>query len=211
MSWQAIDIAGVAARVFRISFSGESGYEINIPARYGKYIWEQIWQQGQAFNCVAYGTESIHLLRAEMGFIIVGQDSDGTHTPMDLGMQWIVASDKADFVGKRGLQRSVFSQDNRKQLAGLIPKDSSQILPEGAQVVLPGAIQGKDKGIGHVTSSYFSPTMQSGFAMAMVSGGKQRKGEDLEVMLLNGETVPVTVTGTRFLEAFNQQNQQEAS
>lgn len=211
MSWQAIDIAGVTARVFRISFSGEPGYEINVPARYGKHIWERLWQQGQSVNCVAYGTESIHLLRAEMGFIIVGQDSDGTHTPMDLGMQWIVAADKADFVGKRGLQRSVFSQTNRKQLVGLIPKDSTVTLPEGAQVVLPGAIQGQDKGIGHVTSSYFSPSIKSGFAMAMLSGGKQRKGEDLEVMLLSGETVPVTVTGTRFLEALNQQNQKEAS
>ncbi|WP_315980272.1 aminomethyltransferase family protein [Aliamphritea spongicola] len=177
MSWQAMDIAGVPARVFRISFSGEAGYEINVPARYGQYIWEQIWQQGQAFDCVAYGTESIHLLRAEMGFIIVGQDSDGTHTPLDLGMQWIVASDKADFVGKRGLQRSVFSQSNRKQLVGLIPTDSSKTLPEGAQVVLPGAVQGKDKGIGHITSAYFSPTLESGFAMAMVAGGRQRKGK----------------------------------
>ncbi|WP_271270840.1 sarcosine oxidase subunit alpha family protein [Aliamphritea hakodatensis] len=211
MSWQAMDIAGVPARVFRISFSGEAGYEINVPARYGQYIWEQIWQQGQAFGCVAYGTESIHLLRAEMGFIIVGQDSDGTHTPQDLGMQWIVASDKADFVGKRGLQRSVFSQKDRKQLVGLIPTDSSKTLPEGAQVVLPGAVQGKDKGIGHVTSAYFSPALHSGFAMAMVAGGRQRKGETLEVMLLNGERIPVTVTGTRFLETLQQTEQQEAS
>ena len=112
---------------------------------------------------------------------------------------------------RRGLQRSVFSQSNRKQLVGLIPTDSSKTLPEGAQVVLPGAVQSKDKGIGHVTSAYFSPTLQSGFAMAMVAGGRQRKGETLEVMLLNGERIAVTVTGTRFLETLQQTEQQEAS
>ena len=98
-------VAGIPARVFRISFSGEIAYEVNVPWGYGAALWEALWAAGQPTSITAYGTETMHVLRAEKGYIIVGQDTDGTATPFDLGMDWIVSKAKPDFVGKRGLQQ----------------------------------------------------------------------------------------------------------
>ena len=111
-------VAGIPARVFRISFSGEIAYEVNVPWGYGAALWEALWAAGQAFGITAYGTEAMHVLRAEKGYIIVGQDTDGTVTPFDLGMDWIVSKAKPDFLGKRGLRQSGVAAEGRKQLVG---------------------------------------------------------------------------------------------
>ena len=92
------------ARVFRISFTGELSYEINVPAYHGLHVWEAIMRGGAKHGITPYGTEAMHVLRAEKGFIIVGQETDGTVTPHDLGMGWIVSKKKPDFIGKRSLQ-----------------------------------------------------------------------------------------------------------
>ena len=104
MSWMEADIAGVRGRIFRISFTGEMSFEVNVPAGMGQHVWEAIVNRGKAHDLCVYGTETMHVLRAEKGFIIVGQETDGTATPFDLGMDWIVSSKKADYIGKRGLQ-----------------------------------------------------------------------------------------------------------
>ena len=151
-------VAGIPARVFRISFSGEIAYEVNVPWGYGTALWEALWAAGQSFGITAYGTESMHVLRAEKGYIIVGQDTDGTVTPFDLGMDWIVSKAKPDFLGKRGLRQAGVAAEGRKQLVGLLTVDPAEVLEEGAQIVATGQPGTPPVPmIGHVTSSYMSP------------------------------------------------------
>ncbi|HLS69245.1 MAG TPA: sarcosine oxidase subunit alpha family protein, partial [Kiloniellales bacterium] len=134
MSMAEARIAGVKARIFRISFTGEVSFEINVPSRYGLAIWQSLIRVGQKYGITPYGTEAMHVLRAEKGFIIVGQESDGSVTPLDLGMEWIV-SKKKDFLGRRSLSRPDMLKPDRKQLVGLLSEDGREVLPEGAQLV----------------------------------------------------------------------------
>jgi sarcosine oxidase subunit alpha len=92
-------VCGVPAMIFRVSFTGELGYEINVPADYGRAVWQAVWEAGQAHGMCAYGTEAMHVLRAEKGYIIVGQDTDGTMTPDDAAVSWAVGKAKSEFVG----------------------------------------------------------------------------------------------------------------
>ena len=169
-------VAGVPARVFRISFSGELAYEINVPTWYGHAMWEAVMAAGEPFGITPYGTEAMHVLRAEKGYPIVGQETDGTVTPIDLGMDWIVSKQKS-FVGKRSLSRSDTARPDRKQLVGLLPDDPSELLPEGAQLVLDPAAPIPMPMVGHVTSSYRSAALGRPFALAMVKAGRSRIGE----------------------------------
>ena len=105
MSVREGTICGVPTRLFRMSFTGERGFEVNVPADYGQAVWEALWAEGQKHGACAYGTEAMHVLRAEKGYIIVGQDTDGTVTPDDAGLDWAVGKKKPDFVGMRGLTR----------------------------------------------------------------------------------------------------------
>ena len=135
MSFKNAKIGKIKCRVMRISFTGEHSYEINIQANYGKSVWEKCMEVGKEFNITPYGTETMHLLRAEKGFIIVGQDTDATMTPIDLQMDWIVSKKKYDFIGKRSLYRSDTIRDDRKQLVGLLTENPEEVLEEGAQIV----------------------------------------------------------------------------
>jgi len=201
MSMQHFTVADIPARVFRISFTGDLTYEINVPARYGLALWEALIEAGQKYELCPYGTEAMHVLRAEKGFIIAGQDTDGTVTPMDLGMDWIVSETKGDFLGRRSFARSDTSRSGRKQLVGLLTEDPSFVLPEGVHVVE----QLKDKPpmamLGHVTSSYMSPNVGRSIAMALIKDGFNRKGSSLDVSLMDGSSHRVTVTDPVFLNA----------
>ncbi|MEX0583909.1 MAG: aminomethyltransferase family protein, partial [Sneathiella sp.] len=171
--------AGIDARVFRISFTGELTYEINVPWACGRALWEAVMDAGTEFDITPYGTESMHILRAEKGFIIVGQETDGTTTPLDLGMDWIVSRVKPDFIGKRSFSRSDTAREDRKQLVGLLTDNREEILPEGAQLVFdPNAVKPMPM-VGHVTSSYYSATLGRSIALALVKGGHHRKGEKI--------------------------------
>jgi sarcosine oxidase subunit alpha len=175
MTWREAVVAGVAARVFRISFSGELAYEINVPTWHGRGMWEAVMAAGEPFGITPYGTEAMHVLRAEKGYPIVGQETDGSVTPVDLGMDWIVSKQKS-FVGKRSLARSDTARADRKQLVGLIPDNPAELLPEGAQLVLDPSAPIPIPMVGHVTSSYRSATLGSSFALAMVEAGRSRIG-----------------------------------
>ena len=131
MSFKKAYLNNVECRIMRISFTGEHSYEININSKYGKSLWEKCIEAGKEFNITPYGTETMHLLRAEKGFIIVGQDTDGTMTPVDLQMDWIVSKKKYDFIGKRSLYRSDTIREDRKQLVGLLTDDPNEILKKG--------------------------------------------------------------------------------
>ena len=201
MSYKETKIGKIQCRIMRISFTGELSYEINVQANYGKSLWEQCMDIGKEFNITPYGTETMHLLRAEKGFIIVGQDTDGTITPIDLQMDWIVSKKKYDFIGKRSLYRSDTMREDRKQLVGLLTDNSKEILEEGAQIVSE-LNQNPIKMLGHVTSSYYSPNLNKSIALAVVRGGKEMMGKKLFIPM-EGRSINVTVVNPVFFDKEN--------
>jgi sarcosine oxidase subunit alpha len=196
-------ICGAPVRLFRVSFTGERGYEINVPSRYGRALWEKLYEAGQAFGATPYGTESMHVLRAEKGYIIVGQDTDGTLTPDDAGLGWAVGKAKPDFVGKRSLSRSDMLKADRKQLVGLLTADPAVVLEEGAQIVLEPNQPSPMKMVGHVTSSYFSATLGRSIALAVIEGGRAREGQTVHIPMPGRITHAASITGTVFVDPEN--------
>ena len=201
MSFKEAMISKIKCRIMRISFTGELSYEINIQANYGESLWNQCIDAGKEFNITPYGTETMHLLRAEKGFIIVGQDTDGTMTPIDLQMDWIVSKKKYDFIGKRSLYRSDTMKEERKQLVGLITENPKEVLEEGAQLVAE-LNQSPVEMLGHVTSSYFSPNLNKSIALAVVRGGKNMMGKKLYVPM-EDRAINVTIVDPVFLDKEN--------
>jgi len=176
MQMREADVAGIPARVFRVSFSGELSYEINVPADHGLDLWERLIAAGMPHGITPYGTEAMHVLRAEKGYIIVGQETDGSVTPIDLGMGALVSREK-DFLGRRSLARSDTARADRRQLVGVLPDNPEEVLPEGAQLVAESGRTRPAAMIGHVTSSYFGARLGRSFALALVAGGRGRHGE----------------------------------
>jgi len=174
-------VAGIPARLFRVSFTGELGYEINVPADHGRAVWEAVMEAGRPHGITPYGTETMHVLRAEKGYIIVGQETDGTATPDDAGLGWAIGRAKPDFVGRRSLTRSALAAQGRKQLVGLLTEDAKLVVEEGAQIIADANAAPGTRPIGHVTSSYFSATLDRSIALAMIAGGRDRTGATLYV------------------------------
>ncbi|WP_355661743.1 sarcosine oxidase subunit alpha [Halomonas salifodinae] len=201
MEWRSGKVAGVPARVYRISFTGELTFEINVQANYAMHVWQTLFKHGEKYGLTPYGTETMHVLRAEKGFIIVGQDTDGSVTPEDLGMQWCVGYDKPfSWIGKRALTRSDTKRENRKQLVGLKPKDPKVVLEEGAQIVFDPKHAIPMPMAGHVTSSYYSPTLDSGFALAVVKGGHKKMGETVYLPMADGQTHEAEIVSPIFYD-----------
>jgi sarcosine oxidase subunit alpha len=181
MSIRTGHICGVPTRLFRVSFTGELGFEVNVAADYAPAVWEAIFAAGASYGITPYGTETMHVLRAEKGYIIVGQETDGTATPDDVGLGWAVGKAKRDFVGKRSLARAAMARPDRKQLVGLLTEDPAIVLEEGAQIVADPGQKVPMTMLGHVTSSYRSPTLDRSIALAMVAGGRALTGKSLHV------------------------------
>jgi sarcosine oxidase subunit alpha len=188
---------GVPVRLARISFSGELAWEVSVDGWHAAAVWRHLLDLGAPHGITPYGTETMHVLRAEKGYPIIGQDTDGTVTPQDLGMDWVVSKKKPDFVGRRSFARPSNRDPLRKQLVGLLPVDPDLKLPEGSQIVeLTDALPPPPVPmLGHVTSSYRSAALGRTFALALVEGGHARIGERLTVPV-GGALVPVEVTGS---------------
>jgi sarcosine oxidase subunit alpha len=201
MSVREGEVAGIAARIFRISFSGALGYEIAVPASRAYELWTTLIGAGERFGITPYGTEAMHVLRAEKGFIIAGQDTDGSVTPIDLGMDRMVAMGK-DFIGKRSLARADLLRRDRKQLVGLLTDDPDAVLPEGVHVVEEVTPPPMPM-LGHVTSSYYSAVLRRSIALALIRGGVARIGGELHAMV-DGVAVKVNVVAPRFLNDSNE-------
>jgi sarcosine oxidase subunit alpha len=195
------ETAGIPVRLHRITFSGELAYELWTPSWYGLALWEAAMTAGEPLGIAPYGTEALHILRAEKGYIICGQETDGTVTPQDLGMGWIVSKKKA-FVGQRSHRRSDVTRPDRKQLVGLLPVDGAQLLPEGAQLLLQPNGGAPIRTVGHVTSSYRSATLGRTFALAMLQSGRERFGSTVYAPR-NGHVVAATVTEPIFYDKEN--------
>ena len=199
MTWRDTTLDGVPVRLARISFSGELAYEVYVSPWHAVAVWQRLVEAGRPYGITPYGTETMHVLRAEKGYPIIGQDTDGTVTPQDLGMSWAISKKKPDFVGKRSFARVANQDPLRKHLVGLLPVDRQTVLPEGSQIVefcvgdqLPPPPVPM---LGHVTSSYRSAELERPFALALVKGGRSRIGETVHVPV-NGTLVPVEVTGS---------------
>ncbi|XOK14472.1 sarcosine oxidase subunit alpha [Agrobacterium tumefaciens] len=201
MSCVECTVAGMPARLFRVSFTGEIGFEVNVPAPLGRKLWEILWEAGQQYGITPYGTETMHVLRAEKGYIIVGQDTDGTVTPYDAAMGWAVGKNKPDFVGKRGLARPDLVAKDRRHLVGLLTEDRSK-LEEGAQIVFDPKQPIPMKMVGHVTSSYHSDAAGQPIALALVEGGHERMGETVYIPMLD-RTIAAKITGMVFVDPEN--------
>jgi sarcosine oxidase subunit alpha len=205
MSLREGRVAGAPARVSRVSFTGELSFEVAVPASRGFEVWEALAEAGARWDVTPHGTEALHVLRCEKGYFVVGHETDGTVSPLDLGLERLLARDR-DFVGRRSLARTDTRRSDRKQLVGLRTDDPAEVLPQGAQLVSAGDAAAGSMGgpgrppipmAGHVTSSYWSPTLGRSIALALVRGGRARHGEPL-VAPLPDRTVGVTIVDPRF-------------
>jgi sarcosine oxidase subunit alpha len=199
MTFRDGTVAGVPARVARVSFTGELSFEVMVAGWHGLYVWDAVMAAGERFGVTPYGTETMHVLRAEKGFVIVGQDTDGTVTPFDLGMDWIVNMGKGDFVGRRSLARADTSRSGRKQLVGLLPLGGDELLLEGAQLVLEDTRSVPMRMAGHVTSSYRSAALGRTFALGMLEHGHALHGRAVFAPSPTG-TIAATVTEPVFYD-----------
>ena len=199
MSVRTGTVAGVPARIFRISFAGELSFEVNVDAGYGLHVWEAAMEAGEEFDITPYGTEAMHVLRAEKGYVIVGQDTDGSVTPVDLGVGRMVSRRK-DFLGRRSLAMEHLVREDRKQLVGLLTEDDQEVLPEGGQIVDDPSARTPVPMLGHVTSSYYSPNLGRSIAMGIVKGGRRREGDLVHVSIGAGRSIPARIASASFYD-----------
>ncbi|MEM1378442.1 MAG: glycine cleavage T C-terminal barrel domain-containing protein, partial [Pseudomonadota bacterium] len=200
MSMREGKICGIQTRLFRMSFAGEDGFEINVPSDYGKAVWDILMADVDVVGGCAYGTETMHVLRAEKGYIIVGQDTDGTVTPHDAGLSWAVGKKKQDFVGIRGLMRPDLVAAGRRQLIGLKSLDGKTVLEEGAQLVDTPDQSPPFKMVGWVSSAYWSENCGMPIVMALLEGGFERVGDKLYASAAGDGFVEVEVCDPVFYD-----------
>lgn len=200
MGWSQGDIAGIPARIFRISFSGELSYEIAVPANRGLELWERLHEVGRDLGITPYGTEAMHVMRAEKGFIMIGDETDGTIIPQDLGLDWAISKKKADYIGKRAQRRSHMTGGTRWKLVGL-ESLSGKVIPDGAYAVADGTNgNGQRKTQGRVTSSYHSPTLDKPIAMGLVRHGPSRMGQVLDFPMPDGAVMQARIVDPVFYD-----------
>jgi len=200
MQWADGTLAGFPVRVYRISFSGELSYEIAVPASHGAAFWAACLEAGKALGAMPYGTECLHVMRAEKGFIMIGDETDGTIIPQDLGLDWAISKKKADFLGKRGQERTYLSSPDRWKLVGFETLDGS-VIPDGAYIIADGVnANGQRNTQGRVTSTYYSPTLKRGIAMGLLYQGPSRMGEVVEFNTVAGGTVKARVRDCVFYD-----------
>jgi sarcosine oxidase, subunit alpha len=196
MTLTPAQLDGVPLRVMRASFSGELGYEINIPAHHARALLERLWLLAPRFDATTYGVEALQTMRIEKGYIHIGTDTDGTTQPGDIGFGRSIDNKAVNFVGRRSLGRSGSRDSDRPQLVGLMATDRRRLLSVGAHLAktpAPGLSEG------HVTSSAVSPELGHPIALAMLNGGASRRGERIGVHHL-GTTVEAEVVGLPFID-----------
>ena len=203
MTFQFHEYEDTPIRILRASFTGEMGYEIYVPSNQALKIWEKIISFGKEFGLMPYGTETMHLLRAEKGYIIVGQDTDGSITPLDLGLDWMIGKSKKDFLGKRSLIRSDTVRKDRKQLVGILPINKNDRLEEGQHIILDKEIKTPMPMLGHITSCYQSPTLGHNFALAVIKNGQSLIGTKAFASTPELKTIEVEIVEPIFYDKEN--------
>lgn len=200
MAWADGELAGIPVRNYRISFSGELSYEIAVPANLGRALWDKLLDAGAEFGVMPYGTEALHVMRAEKGFIMIGDETDGTVIPQDLNLDWAISKKKEDFIGKRAQEREYMVNPNRWKLVGLETLDGS-VLPDGSYAIADGINDnGQRNTQGRVTSTYYSPTLDRGIAMGLVHNGPDRMGDVIEFNTTSGGTIKAKIVDPVFYD-----------
>jgi len=190
---------GVSARIFRISFSGELAYEINVPSDYGMFMWEKLIEIGEEFNMQPYGTEALSTLRIEMGHV-AGPELDGRTIPYDVSLEGLV-SKKKDFIGKRSLVKEAFKKEDRQKIVGLVPLDRKSSIPEGSHLVEDSKAKLPNPKLGHVSSSCWSVENNNPFSLAILKDGKNMIGKKLyAVSPLKNTSIEVEVISSHYVD-----------
>jgi sarcosine oxidase subunit alpha len=187
-------VAGFAARLARVSFTGELSYEVNVRARDGLALWERMLAVGASFGLVPVGSESNHVLRVEKGFLSLGHEVDGTADPVDLGLGWAMSKTKPDFLGRRSVLLRRAGDRPRRELVGLLTAESQRLVTEGAPITPGGRREASE---GFVSACIWSPVQQRSVALGLLTNGRQRLGETVWIRLKD-EVVPAVVTAPCF-------------
>jgi sarcosine oxidase subunit alpha len=196
MTLRASTFDGVPLRVLRASFSGELGYELNVPADHTERLFARVWERASEIGGTPYGIEALQVLRIEKGYLHIGTDTDGTTLPADVGLARGIERKAAAFVGRRSLSRPSALDPQRLQLVGLEPVDGRTPLHVGAHIAPhapPAPIEGR------VTSSCLSPALGRPIALALLARGAQRIGEHVRVWHLGMEAA-ARVVKTPFVD-----------
>ena len=197
MAWAEGRLHGLPCRIARVSFTGERSYEISVPARYGCALWRRLGSLGAPMGAMAYGIESLSVLRAEKGYILIGTDTDGMTLPVDLGVEAPLRNKQMDFIGKRSLLTPDATRPDRRQLVGLLPDDRGFVPAVGSHAI--EARDGATRSIGWVTTACTSPALKRSVALGMIEGGRARMGESVTLFHL-GATSTATVTAPVFFD-----------
>ena len=199
MGYVESNLFGVHARIFRISFSGELAYEINVKSNNGNFMWEKIIEVGKEFAIQPYGTEALSTLRIEMGHV-AGSELDGRTIPYDNGLQGMV-SKKKDFIGKRSLNRQAFIAEDRQKVVGVIPLDKKTSIPEGSHLVKDDNASLPNPKLGHVSASCWSVEYNNPFSIAILKDGKNMIGQKLFAMSpLKNKSIPVEIVSSHYVD-----------
>ncbi len=193
------NLFGIHARIFRISFSGELAYEINVESDYGSFMWEKIIEIGKKFNIQPYGTEALSTLRIEMGHV-AGSELDGRTIPYDNSLEGMV-SKKKDFIGKRSLSREAFVSENRQKIVGVVPLDKKTNIPEGSHLVEDPNAKLPNRKLGHISASCWSVEYDNPFSLAILHNGKNMIGRKLFAMSpLKNKSIPVEIVSSHYVD-----------
>ena len=199
MGYKEADLFGVPARIFRISFSGELAYEINVESGYGIFIWEKIMEFGKEMNIEPYGTEALSTLRIEMGHV-AGSEIDGRVIASDLSLEGML-SKKKDFIGKRSLNREAFINPNREKIVGVVPLDKKSMIPEGSHLVSDSNASLPNLKLGHISASCWSVEYNNPFSLAILKDGKKKIGEKLyAVSPLKNKNIAVEIVSSHYVD-----------
>jgi Glycine cleavage system T protein (aminomethyltransferase) len=199
MGYVESNLSGVAARIFRISFSGELAYEVNVESDNGNFLWEKIMETGQEFQIQPYGTEALSTLRIEMGHV-AGSELDGRTIPYDNGLEGLV-SKKKDFIGKRSLIRKAFTAKDRQRVVGVVPLDKKTSIPEGSHLVKDAKAKLPNPKLGHISASCWSVEHNNPFSLAILKDGKNMIGQKLFAMSpLKNKTIPVEIVSSHYVD-----------
>ncbi len=199
MGFKEANLFNVPARIFRISFSGELAYEVNVPSDYGNFMWNKIIEFGKTLNIQPYGTEALSTLRIEMGHV-AGSELDGRTIPYDNGLDGLV-SKKKDFIGKRSLTRKAFIAEDRQRLVGVVPIDKKTSIPEGSHLVKDAKAKLPIKKLGHISASCWSVEYNNPFSLAILKDGKNMIGQKLFAMSpLKNITIPVEIVSSHYVD-----------
>ena len=199
MGFVQAKLKGVNARIFRISFSGELAYEVNVESNNGNFMWEQIMEAGQEFEIQPYGTEALSTLRIEMGHV-AGSELDGRTIPYDNSLEGLV-SQKKDFIGKRSLNKSAFTASNRQKIVGVVPLDKKTSIPEGSYIVRDAKAKLPNPKLGHVSASCWSVEYNNPFSLAIIEDGKNMIGQKLFALSpLKKKSIPVEIVSSHYVD-----------